>query len=251
MTAPIVTIRQATLAYQNQIIFNDLDFELPAGQWVALLGPSGVGKSSLLKLVAGLVSEEAMLTGQVTTTLSTSLANHIAYMAQTDLLLPWLTTLNNVCLGARLRRTNDIRSHQLRATELCEQVGLGHHLNHYPHQLSGGLRQRAALARTLLENKPIILMDEPFSALDAITRLHLQELATTLLAGKTVLFITHDPAEALRLADVIYIMHGRPARLSTIDLPPDEKPRDILNASMAAMQKSILKQLAQNGIHAA
>src|SRR5579872_3776439 len=196
-----IKINNASLMYDEKMLFSQLHLDLPAGQWIGLLGPSGVGKSSLLRMIAGLIPTPP---GTVLTD-----SQQIAYMAQTDLLLPWLTVLENATLKLKLQ-TYDKDSHALAIT-LLEKVGLEHVLHLYPHQLSGGMRQRVALVRTLLENKPIILMDEPFSALDAITRYKLQALAVDLLKNKTVLFITHDPAEALRLAHEIYVMKDRPA----------------------------------------
>ena len=164
----------------------------------------------------------------------------VAYMAQQDLLMPWLSALGNVSLGARLRGEKPDRG---RALAMLDRVGLGAEADALPHTLSGGMRQRVALARTLMEDRPIVLMDEPFSALDAITRIRLQELAAGLLAGRTVLLVTHDPLEALRLGDRIYVMAGRPASLHSApapDGPPPRKPRD---RSLQAMHAELLERL--------
>ena len=164
----------------------------------------------------------------------------IAYMAQQDLLMPWLSALGNVSLGARLRGEKPDRG---RALAMLDRVGLGAEADALPHTLSGGMRQRVALARTLMEDRPIVLMDEPFSALDAITRMRLQELAAGLLAGRTVLLVTHDPLEALRLGERIYVMAGRPASLHSApapDGPPPRKPRD---RSLQAMHAELLERL--------
>ena len=164
----------------------------------------------------------------------------VAYMAQQDLLMPWLSALGNVSLGARLRGEKPDRG---RALAMLDRVGLGAEADALPHTLSGGMRQRVALARTLMEDRPIVLMDEPFSALDAITRIRLQELAAGLLAGRTVLLVTHDPLEALRLGERIYVMAGRPASLHSApapDGPPPRKPRD---RSLQAMHAELLERL--------
>ena len=164
----------------------------------------------------------------------------VAYMAQQDLLMPWLSALGNVSLGARLRGEKPDRA---RALAMLDRVGLGAEADALPHTLSGGMRQRVALARTLMEDRPIVLMDEPFSALDAITRIRLQELAAGLLAGRTVLLVTHDPLEALRLGERIYVMAGRPASLHSApapDGPPPRKPRD---RSLQAMHAELLERL--------
>jgi putative hydroxymethylpyrimidine transport system ATP-binding protein len=175
-------------------------------------------------------------------------------MAQQDLLLPWASVLGNVLLGPRLRGEDRDPEIVQRARGLIAQVGLKGREEDLPARLSGGMRQRVALARTLLENRPIVLMDEPFSALDAITRFALQELAARLLAEHTVLLVTHDPLEALRLGHRITVMAGSPARLETaLDVLDDvggadelpDPPRDPGNADVLARQADLLKRLAR------
>jgi putative hydroxymethylpyrimidine transport system ATP-binding protein len=129
------------------------------------------------------------------------------------------------------------------AAVLLSQFGLAHALHQLPRTLSGGMRQRVALARTLLEDRPLILMDEPFSQLDAITRLELQDLAGSRLQGRTVLLITHDPLEALRLGDRVLVMAGRPAQLSAPILPPGQAPRDPSDPALLALQAELIGQL--------
>ena len=183
----------------NQWLFKDINLELFDAGWTCLLGPSGVGKTTVLRLLAGLethgeFSGELGEYGQLP---------NCSYMAQQDLLMPWLDVLGNVTLGATLR--SDMVELD-RAAELISRVGLSEHINKTPRQLSGGMRQRAALARTLMEDQSLVLLDEPFSALDAKTRAEMQELAHELLGSKTVLLVTHDPAEAARLGDRNYIL---------------------------------------------
>jgi putative hydroxymethylpyrimidine transport system ATP-binding protein len=184
------------------------------------VGPSGVGKSTLLRLIAGL--EAAVTPGQVVASDGQALAGRIAYMAQQDLLLPWLSALGNVTLGARLR---GLPSDSRAARRLLDRVGLGQRLADRPATLSGGMRQRVALARTLAEDRPVVLMDEPFSALDAVTRLKLQDLAAEMLSGRTIVLVTHDPLEAVRLGQRVLVMAGRPARLIEAPLPASPIPR--------------------------
>ncbi len=184
------------------ILFEGLDLVLEAGQWTCLLGPSGVGKSTLLRLVAGL-NTGGEFDGSIESTNSRPLREQVAYMAQSDLLLPWLNVRANVMLGSTLR--GEVRMLE-RADQLIDEVGLGMHAQKRPHELSGGMRQRAALARTLMEDKPLLLLDEPFSALDARTRSEMQELAFEVLMDRTVMLVTHDPSEAARIAHRVYLL---------------------------------------------
>ncbi|MGF1552627.1 MAG: ABC transporter ATP-binding protein [Paracoccaceae bacterium] len=179
-----------------------LALPLGAGAWTALLGPSGVGKSTLLRLLAGLPAG-GRLDGTITADDGRPLAGRVAYMAQTDLLAPWLDVEGNVALGARLRGE---RLDRERARAMIARVGLAGRERARPVELSGGQRQRVALARTLMEDRPVVLLDEPFSALDARTRAEMQELAFEALAGRTVLIVTHDPAEAARLGHAVWLM---------------------------------------------
>ncbi|MFT3973470.1 MAG: ABC transporter ATP-binding protein [Amaricoccus sp.] len=201
MTAPSVLLSgKATV--DGAVLFGPLDVELAAGQWTCLLGPSGVGKSTVLRLIAGLPTG-VRFEGAIAADDGVPLAGRVGYMAQSDLLLPWLDVRGNVLLGARLRReAPDVA----RAEALVARVGLAARAGRRPRTLSGGERQRAALARTLMEDRPVVLLDEPFSALDAGTRAAMQETAAELLAGRTVLLVTHDPGEAARLGHRILVM---------------------------------------------
>jgi putative hydroxymethylpyrimidine transport system ATP-binding protein len=233
-----IAVRRASLRYGGAFLFRDLDFVLPGGLWTSLLGPSGVGKSSLLRVVAGLAP---LHEGEVACTDGRPLAGRLAWMSQRDDLLPWLSVLDNVTLGARLRGE---RADRERAMDLLARVGLVPQKDQLPATLSGGQRQRAAPARTLMEDRPVVLMDEPFSALDAITRARLQVLAASLLAGRTVLLVTHDPLEALRLAHRIQVMTGHPARIEDSPLPPGAPPRDLHDPALLGRQGDLLAQLA-------
>ena len=199
--APRLRIRGG-FRHGDAILFEGLDLVLEAGQWTCLLGPSGVGKSTLLRLVAGL-DTGGEFDGSIESTNSRPLREQVAYMAQSDLLLPWLNVRANVMLGSTLR--GEVRMLE-RADQLIDEVGLGMHAEKRPHELSGGMRQRAALARTLMEDKPLLLLDEPFSALDARTRSEMQELAFEVLMDRTVMLVTHDPSEAARIAHRVYLL---------------------------------------------
>ena len=235
---PGVVVRSARLVYESTVLFEDLSLELAAGRITCLLGPSGVGKTSLLRLIAGLAGSGD--TGRVSCADGRPAAGRVAYMAQSDLLLPWLSALDNAMLGARLRGERGGRE---RARALLAEIGLAGAAALKPAALSGGMRQRVALARTLLEDRPIVLMDEPFGALDAITRARLQDLAVAKLGGRTVLLVTHDPLEAIRIADSIAVMAGRPARLGEPLTPPGRAPRDPSRPALAALYGRLMAQL--------
>jgi putative hydroxymethylpyrimidine transport system ATP-binding protein len=252
--APSIHIRNAYLAFQNVVLFDQLNLTLPGGKCTCLLGPSGIGKSTLLRLIAGLITIEAasqekiVIRAEIHCDNDLPLSKQIAYMAQMDLLLPWLTVLDNVLIGSRLRHESSTTRRLLteQAKELLHTVGLEKTLGLYPRQLSGGMRQRVALVRTLIENKPIVLMDEPFSALDTITRYKLQTMAADLLRNRTVLFITHDPLEALRLADEIFIMSGQPAQLHAPLELSTPTPRDSGEPKLLELQAALLHELTSS-----
>lgn len=221
----------------GDVLFHDLSLDLVAGGWTCLLGASGVGKTTILRMIAGF-DTRAQLSGQIDASDGAGLADRIAYMAQEDLLLPWATVLDNVTLGARLRGE---RADRARAEALIDRVGLSAHLRKKPHALSGGQRQRVALARTLMEDRAVILLDEPFSALDAKTRSEMQELAYQLLDGRTVLLVTHDPGEAARLAHRIVVMTD--AGLSEVPPPCSDAPRAVDDTETLAAQGALMRQL--------
>ncbi|MEM9708551.1 MAG: ABC transporter ATP-binding protein [Pseudomonadota bacterium] len=218
-------------------LFAPIQLNLQSGLWTCLLGGSGVGKSTILRLVAGL-DTGAEFAGSVTASDTQPVAQRVAYMAQDDLLLPWAKVTENIALGPRLRG-QPVDPNRLDA--LLDRVGLADHRSKKPAQLSGGQRQRVALARTLLEDKPIILLDEPFSALDAKTRTEMQNLAVELLAGRTVLMVTHDPAEAARLGHSIAILSQK--GLTQFPPPATNVPRPADAAETLDLQARLFRHL--------
>ena len=243
LSAPGIFLEKVSFAYANEEIFRDLDFFVESGQWTCLIGPSGCGKSTLLRLISGSLREG--LSGTIRFGSGNRQRGIAAWMAQNDLLLPWLTVLDNVCLGARLRGEMSAGKRE-KAALLIKDAGLSGYADALPFELSGGMRQRAALLRTLMEERPVILMDEPFSALDALTRLKLQDLAANMLKGATVLMVTHDPLEALRLGHRIYVMTGRPAELGEALIPPGLPPREPGDPAVFSMQAELIDRLSTN-----
>lgn len=240
-----IQVRSARVAFGGAPLFDRLDFSLDGGRWTCVLGPSGVGKTTLLRLILGL--EEPTGEGaRVACSDGAPLSGRVAYMAQQDLLLPWLNVLENVRLGSRLRGEARTREGtDVRARALLESVGLAQNADHYPVSLSGGMRQRVALARTLMEDRPVVLMDEPFSALDAITRVKLQDLAAGLLRERTVLLVTHDPLEALRLGHRVHVMSGIPARIDDALEPEGAIPRSLNDSALLGLQGELLSRLTE------
>jgi putative hydroxymethylpyrimidine transport system ATP-binding protein len=240
--SPDILVRSASLSFGGDLLFDGLDARFPGGRFTCLLGPSGVGKSSLLRLVAGLIAPGAG--GEVLAGDGLPVAGRAAWMGQSDSLMPWLSARGNVAIGARLRG-GDMRASLARADSLLERVGLRGRGADRPAALSGGMRQRVALARTLFEDRPFVLMDEPFSSLDAITRFALQEEAAGLLAGRSVVLVTHDPLEALRLGHRVLVMSGRPAALGTPIEPAGQPPRDPADPRLLALHGELLRSLAR------
>ncbi|SDL11880.1 ABC transporter ATP-binding protein [Paracoccus chinensis] len=211
-------------------LFAALDLTLEPGRLTCLLGASGVGKSTLLRLLAGLPTG-VEFQGTVATL-------PCALMGQDGGLFPWLTVAQNIGLGARLRRE---AADPARIARMVEAVGLDGLEDRLPAQLSGGQRQRAALARTLAEDRPLVLLDEPFSALDARLRLQIGDMAARLLQGTTVLMVTHDPAEAARLGDRILVM--TPGGLAEHPAPPGPVPRRHDAPEVLAAQAALTDRL--------
>ncbi|HEY3982401.1 ABC transporter ATP-binding protein [Cedecea sp.] len=242
LAPPDIQVRDLSLRFGSQTVFEQLNFDIPGGSFVTLLGASGAGKTSLLKIIAGLAPASF---GSVICSDGKPVGGRIAWMGQKDLLYPWLSIEQNVALGSRLRGEPVDR----RWTEhLIEQVGLGGYAKALPAALSGGMRQRAAIARTLYEKRPIVLMDEPFSALDAITRTAIQDLAAELLARNTVLLITHDPMEACRLSHRLLVLSRWPAGIDDTHVIAGQPPRAPDDVYLLKSQASLLQQLMKAAV---
>jgi ABC-type nitrate/sulfonate/bicarbonate transport system ATPase subunit len=214
-------------SFGSTVALEPTSLSIEDGSFVAIVGPSGCGKSTLFNVIAGLLkpdSGEVHVADQVVTGTS----GHVGYMLQKDLLMPWRTVEDNITMAARLTRgvTPEDRAE---ARRVAHQYGLGEFLRHYPHALSGGMRQRVAFMRTLVTRHPLLLLDEPFGALDAQTRLEMQQwlLQVWKEAQRTVLFITHDVDESIFLSDRVLVMSPRPGRIIADFANPLERPRSL------------------------
>ena len=219
---------------------DSVDLHIERGEFVCLIGASGCGKSTILNVVAGL---EAPSDGTV------EVDGRVAMMFQESALFPWLTVAENIQLPMRLAGVGKAQR-AARARELIGTVKLDGFAAKRPHQLSGGMRQRAALARAFAQDADILLMDEPFGALDAMTRDVLHEELDELVRarGLTVMFVTHNVREAARLADRIVVMSPRPGRV-TAEFPVDiERPRRIDTPSVSALARTVTDQLRDEAL---
>jgi len=219
------------------------DLAIKEGEFVSVVGPSGCGKSTLLNLAAGLgpaSAGEVLYRGKPVTTINTD----VGYITQRDNLLPWASVYDNIVLGLRIRRVPTVRQREL-AEHFLRLTGLTEFARHFPAELSGGMRKRVALVRTLIYGPEMVLMDEPFSALDAHVKLIMHEELLRIWEAdrKTILFITHDLVEAITLSDKIFIMSARPGRVKTamtIELP---RPRDPFTLQTTAAFNAIFTTL--------
>lgn len=204
-----------------------LSLSVDEGEFVTVVGPSGCGKSTLLNLIVGLAQSGS---GRILfrDRPVNGINPEIGYVTQKDNLLPWRTLVKNVEIALEIRGLEK-SARSRRAEELIERVGLSGFESHYPHELSGGMRQRANIIRTLIYDPELILMDEPFGPLDAQTRIVLQAQLLKLwyATRKTIIFITHDLVEAITLADRVVLMTSRPGRVKYVADVPIPRPRDV------------------------
>ena len=249
-----ISIEEVSLRYpgaseqaRSNLALDKVSISVADGEFVAIIGPSGCGKSTLLRLVSGLMpvtSGMVRLNGQPVTKVPPG----IGFLFQSDALLPWKTALENVAIGATLagRKPEEAIA---RARQLLQEIGLSKAEDKYPAELSGGMRKRVALSRTMAYAPDVFLLDEPFSALDAQTRIHVGNRFLRILENlkQTVIFVTHDIDEAIALADRVIVMTAAPGRIAAefvVDLP---RPRDYYQSRMApgfsAMQQRIWEVL--------
>jgi ABC-type nitrate/sulfonate/bicarbonate transport system ATPase subunit len=227
-----------------------VDLQVAAGEFVAVAGPSGCGKSTLLGLLAGLLEPsrgEILLEGRR----PAALLGRAAYMPQNHCLMPWRTVLDNCTVGLELRGMPRSAARDRARAEL-ERFGLTGFAHRRPADLSGGMRQRAALLRTFLAERDIMLLDEPFASLDALTRRGMQDwlLDVAAQARTTIVLVTHDVAEAAYLADRVYVLSARPGRVvleEPVRLPRPRRPELLATPEFAALQQRLLAPLLPSG----
>ena len=221
----LLELRDVAKTFGDTVALAPTSLEIAEGSFVAIVGPSGCGKSTMFNVIAGLLAPDGgdvLVRGQRVN----GTTGHVGYMLQKDLLLPWRTVEDNITMATRLTgRVSAAARAEARA--IARQYGLGDFLRHYPAALSGGMRQRVAFMRTLVTHQTLLLLDEPFGALDAQTRLEMQQwlLRVWRDTGRTVLFITHDVDESIFLSDRVLVMSPRPGRVVADFANPLERPR--------------------------
>lgn len=233
----IAQIQNLSLNFKGKELFKNLNFDILENRNTALLGTSGVGKSTLLRCIADL-EKENITSGKIALKEGTN----IAWLSQENSLFPWLSILDNVQLYHHLKGTKTKQTLE-KAKELLNQVNMSEHQNKKTYELSGGQKQRVALARTLMQEANLILMDEPFSALDAITKIQLQDLTCQLLKNKTVVLVTHDPQEAIKLANYIYILKNQPVILEEVASLQGTLPHELSNEKLWNLQEELISKL--------
>ena len=249
---PRVALEHVTSRYdegrRRLTALEDLSLSVLPGEFVSIVGPSGSGKSTLLDIVAGLLAPDAgevLMSGHATT--AAERLGQAAYMRQRDLLVPWRTALGNAALGLEATGISR-RAAESVAVEQLPRYGLAGFADAYPSQLSGGMRQRCAVLRTLLPQRDLVLLDEPFGALDSLTRAELQLWLAEVLTQQqtTVLFVTHDVEEAIILGDRIAVLSPRPGRVC-LDIPvPLGRPREremLFSPEFLAIRREVLSAL--------
>jgi ABC-type nitrate/sulfonate/bicarbonate transport system ATPase subunit len=245
---PLFACRSLTKSYGKNLIIADVDMELPAGAFVSLIGKSGIGKTTLFRLLSGVETPDS---GDIFLNSKpiTGRAGLTSYMPQKDLLFDHLSVLDNITLPLLIKKRKRQKARSY-ARPFLEEFGLAAYENSYPHELSGGMRQKASLLRACMQDNTVILLDEPFSALDAISRTKIQEwyenLARTF--SLSTFCITHDIEEALKLSNRIYVMRGKPAAIkASFELPlPRPRGRDFfLSREYLSLKRQLLEALEE------
>ncbi len=250
MVPPRLLVQGVSKVYRNGQqhleALASIDLTVAVGEFVTVIGPSGCGKSTLFNIIAGVEEPTSGLVA-IDGEANAVRAGKTGYMPQQPLLLPWRTVEENVMLGLDIRRVPRKKA-QYEAHELLKRFGLADFARNYPVTLSGGMRQRVALLRTVLFNPSALLLDEPFGALDALTRLSLQMWLLDLWQTfhSSVLFITHDVREAILLSDRVYVLSARPGHVLhvvEVDLPRPRQPEQLASESAVRLEQELMKLL--------
>lgn len=239
-------VKDVSKKYLNELILKDISFDVAKNEFVSIVGPSGCGKSTLFNILSGLISP---LEGSIELDGDTinGVTGKVSYMHQKDLLIPWRNVIDNVILPLELKGVKKQDSYK-EAEKLIQLFGLQGHEEKYPSQLSGGMRQRASLMRAYMLSKDVMLLDEPFGGLDAITKATMQEYLLHILQkmNRTILFITHDIEEAIFLSDRVIVLGKDPATILEVVNIDLDRPRNrdmVLTSEFLDIKKRILKLL--------
>lgn len=234
----VISIKNVTKSFDSETILKDISLDVKAGEFVSILGPSGCGKSTLFNIITGLIKAES---GEV------KVSGDIGYMQQKDLLLPWKTVIKNVVLPLDIKGVNKKESRE-KAQKYIEVMGLKGYENKYPYELSGGMRQRASFLRTFLSSEEIMLLDEPFGALDSITKGNMQKWLLEMkdMLNRTIVFITHDIEEAIFLSDSVYVLGSKPGIVKkkfNLDFFKEDKTKRLFSKELLEYKSSIIELL--------
>lgn len=234
MNNKLLRIKDVSLSFGATVVFEHLSLEIARDEFVGVVGPSGCGKTTLLNLLSQFVKPSSGIV---------ECEGRVRMVYQSDSLFPWQSVAENIAIG--LRRLDDREARRRRLNEMLRLIGLTEFADHYPYQLSGGMRQRAELARALAGDTDILLLDEPFSSLDYLTRLKMRNELSRVLADipRTVVLVTHDIQEAAQLADRIVVLSDRPARVCCevlVDLP---RPRELTHPQVTETVHRILAEM--------
>lgn len=239
-----VVVKNVSYAFEKngESVISNLNMEVRQGEFVSLIGKSGTGKSTILRLLTGLLKQDE---GEILLRNKEIALGDVGYMPQKDLLLPWRTVLDNIMMASEIQK--DLQLTKEEARKWLERVGLKEYESALPKQLSGGMKQRVAFLRTLLTGKDVLLLDEPFGALDALTKKEMQSWLLSIWQdlNKTIIFITHDLEEAVYLSDRIFLLHrNKKVEEIVVDLPRPRDPDIFHSEKMMALRLELEKRIS-------
>jgi ABC-type nitrate/sulfonate/bicarbonate transport system ATPase subunit len=252
--APLLELRAVTKTFGETTALAGLEASIAPGEFVTLVGPSGCGKSTLFNIVAGLEAPDpgGILRFEGNSCHAADLLGRVSFMPQSDLLLPWRNVVDNAILALEVEGVKRPEA-RAKARKMLPEFGLAGFEKQYPHQLSGGMRQRVALMRTFLFERDLMLLDEPFGALDALTRAMMQRWLLEIWQKyrRTILFITHDVDEAIFLGDRVLVMTARPGSVKleqVIDLPRPRRPEIVTSPEFVRLKRTLLDAIEEESM---